>query len=34
MDFDAEVRRVATIAVDVRAGRDPMSGVTGDLLLA
>ena len=34
MNFDAEVRRAATIAADVKAGRDPMAGVKGDLLLA
>jgi len=34
MDFAAEVRRAATIATEVKAGRDPMAGVKGDLLLA
>ena len=34
MDFAAEVRRAATIAAEVKAGRDPMAGVKGDLLLA
>lgn len=34
MNFDAEVRRVSIIAADVKAGRDPMAGVKGDMLLA
>jgi acetyl esterase/lipase len=34
MNFDAEVRRLSIIAADVKAGRDPMAGVKGDLLLA
>jgi acetyl esterase/lipase len=34
MDFGIELRRAAGMAADVKAGRDPMAGVKGDVLLA